>query len=129
MSHEWCRQAGCSDDAELYDESCAVEQAFKHYDALGLTGGLLRAGGQVIAFTMGEALSEDTFVVHVEKAYYDIQGAYQMINQQFAQASMEGFRYVNREDDAGDEGLRKAKLSYYPAFFVEKSSAHLKGSL
>ena len=129
MSHEWCRQAGCSDDAELYDESCAVEQAFKHYDALGLTGGLLRAGGQVIAFTMGGALSEDTFVVHVEKAYYDIQGAYQMINQQFAQASMEGFRYVNREDDAGDEGLRKAKLSYYPAFFVEKSSAHLKGSL
>ena len=129
MSHEWCRQAGCADDAELFNESCAVEQAFKHYGALGLSGGLIRAGGKVIAFTMGEPLSDDTFVVHIEKAYYDIQGAYQMINQQYAQAAFEGFSHVNREDDAGDEGLRKAKLSYDPAFLVEKSSAELSGSL
>ena len=129
MSYEWCRQAGCTEDAELFDESCAVEQAFRHYEALGLSGGLIRAGGKVIAFTMGEALNEDTFLVHIEKAFYDIQGAYQMINQQFAQAAFEGFRYVNREDDAGDEGLRKAKLSYEPAFLVEKSSAELVGSL
>jgi hypothetical protein len=129
MSQEWCRQAGCSDDAELHDESCAVEQAFKYYEPLGLAGGLLRVGGKVIAFTMGEPLNEDTYVVHIEKAFNDIQGAYQMINQQFAQDAFEGYQYINREDDAGDEGLRRAKLSYDPALMVEKSSAQLKEAL
>ncbi len=129
MNQEWCRQAGCRDNAGLFDESCAVEQAFKYYDQLGLSGGLLRAGGKAVAFTMGEPLNEDTYLVHIEKAFNDIPGAYQMINQQFAQAAFEGFSFVNREDDAGDEGLRKAKLSYEPAFLVEKSSAELTGSL
>lgn len=127
MSREWCRIAGCRDNEELYDESCAVEQAFKHYEGLQLQGGLIRAGGRIVAFSMGEPLSDDTYVVHIEKAFYDIQGAYQIINREFARARTEGYEYVNREDDAGDEGLRKAKLSYNPAFLVEKSSAVWKG--
>ncbi|NLG57400.1 MAG: DUF2156 domain-containing protein [Clostridiales bacterium] len=129
MSLEWCRDAGCMEDQGLFDESCAVEQAFLHYEALGLTGGLLRTGNKAIAYTMGEPLNEDTFLVHVEKAFNDIEGAYQMINQQFAQHAFEGYLYANREDDAGDEGLRRAKLSYDPKFLVEKSSALLTGSL
>ena len=71
-------------------------------------------------FTIGEELCEDTFVVHIEKAFADIDGAYPMINQQFVQHECTGYQYVNREDDAGSEGLRKAKLSYRPAFLVEK---------
>lgn len=125
MSLEWCILAGCRDDESLYDESCAVEQSFKHFFDLNLKGGILYAEGRPIAFSIGEALNEDTFVVHVEKAFHDIQGAYQLINQEFARAEAQGFTWINREDDAGDEGLRKAKLSYYPDFFVEKSSAEL----
>ena len=129
MSLEWCKQAGCQDEVSLFDESCAVEQAFKHYDELGLSGGLLRAGGRVVAFAMGEPLTKDTYVVHIEKAFSEIRGAYQMINQQFAQANFEGYQFVNREDDAGEPGLRKAKLSYDPFKLLEKSSAVLMGAL
>lgn len=130
MSLKWCEEAGCTEgDNSLFEESCAVEQAFQYYEALGLDGGLLRANGRVIAFTMGEPLNDDTYLVHIEKAFYDIQGAYQMINQQFAQHAFGGFKYVNREDDAGDEGLRKAKLSYQPAMLMEKSMAQLAGTI
>ena len=129
MSLEWCKQAGCQDEVSLFDESCAVEQAFKHYDELGLSGGVLRAGGRVVAFAMGEPLTKDTYVVHIEKAFSEIRGAYQMINQQFAQANFEGYQFVNREDDAGEPGLRKAKLSYDPLKLLEKSSAVLMGAL
>ncbi len=125
MSIEWCKIAGCNDNASLFDESCTVERAFKYFFELGLKGGLLRSNGKVIAFSMGEELNEETFVVHIEKAFYDIQGAYQMINQQFATVNCQDHPFINREDDAGDEGLRRAKLSYYPAFLVEKSSGTL----
>ena len=64
--------------------------------------------------------SEGTYVVHIEKAYADVQGAYTMINQQFVEHECMNYKYINREDDTGAEGLRKAKLSYRPAFMVEK---------
>lgn len=130
MSLKWCEEAGCTEgNNSLFEESCAVEQAFQYFEPLGLDGGLLRVNGKVVAFTMGEPLNDETYLVHIEKAFYDIQGAYQMINQQFAQRAFHGFQYVNREDDAGDEGLRKAKLSYHPALLLEKSSAMLTGAL
>lgn len=123
MSRKWCEINGCNDDDELKKEACAVRVALKNLEALDLRAGLLRAGGQVIAFSIGRRINSDTFGVHVEKAFYDIQGAYPMINQQFVQAEMEGFTYVNREEDTGDEGLRKAKQSYYPVMMVERYSA------
>lgn len=85
-----------------------------------MRGGLLRVNGDVVAFTMGEPVCDDTLVVHIEKAFPDISGAYAVINQQFAIHEGAGFLYLNREDDVGEEGLRKAKLSYHPAFLVEK---------
>ena len=81
---------------------------------------VLRIDGEVVAFTIGEPICEDTYVVHIEKAYADVQGAYTMINQQFVEHECMNYKYVNREDDTGAEGLRKAKLSYRPAFMVEK---------
>ena len=69
---------------------------------------------------MGEPVSEDTFVVHIEKAFADVQGAYPMINQQFVSNECGEYQYINREEDTGAEGLRKAKLSYRPVFLVEK---------
>ena len=77
--------------------------------------------GEVIAFTFGCKATPDMFVVQIEKADHTIQGAYQMINQQFVEHEIAGkYKYTNREDDVGEEGLRKAKLSYKPVFMVEK---------
>ena len=100
------------------------------YKELGLVGGVLRAEGKVVGFSIGErASNEDTFIVHIEKAFADIQGAYPMINQQFVIHEMEDFKYVNREDDAGEEGLRKSKLSYRPVFMVDKGVLRLKSEV
>ena len=120
MNEEWCRRNGCNDTRSLQMEAEAVTAMLAHFGELGLCGGLLRVQGKVIAYTVGEPLSDDTFIVHIEKAFTEFQGAYQMINQQFLVHHAAAFQYVNREDDAGDAGLRKAKLSYHPAFLQEK---------
>ena len=101
--------------------------ALRNFFKLGFKGGLLRQNGKVVAFTIGEPVGNSTFAVHFEKAFSEIQGAYPAINQLFVQSEMEGFRYVNREEDTGSEGLRKAKLSYHPAFLLEKYTAELIG--
>ena len=104
----------------MIDEGKAVKKAIKYYKELGLSGGVIRANGKIVAFSMGDRLNDDTFLVHIEKAFYDIQGAYPMINKQFVIANCDEFQYVNREEDAGDEGLRKAKLSYRPHIILRK---------
>jgi len=120
MNRAWCDLYGSGKDETINHEECAVKKAFYNYRALGLTGGLLRLNGKVIAYTLGEALTEDTFLIHFEKAFADIQGAYPMINQQFVSSCLQDYKFVNREEDMGDEGLRKAKLSYYPEILLEK---------
>lgn len=126
MNQDWCKLYKCIEDESLNHEACAVKQAFGHFFDLGLRGGLLRVGGKVVAYTMGEPLSSDTYVMHIEKAFPDVQGAYPMINQQFLIHNCEGYTYVNREEDLGDEGLRKAKMSYYPDILLDKYVATLK---
>ena len=120
MALKWRNQNGCDDDAEKNAEMCVTLNSLRLYKELGLRGGILRVNGEIAAFSMGEPLCSDTFVVHIEKAFAEIEGAYPMINQQFVQHECMDYTYVNREDDAGSEGLRKAKLSYRPAFMVEK---------
>lgn len=127
MNRKWCDRAACKWNQDMSDEFCAVQEAVAHFEELQLSGGVLRAEGEVVAFTIGEPLNSDTFVVHVEKAFPDIQGAYPMINQQFVEHTCQEFQYVNREDDTGAEGLRKAKLSYYPDILLEKYSAEYTG--
>ena len=112
----------------IANEHTAIERAFAHFDTLGLEGAALYTGERMIAFTVGEKISSDTYDVHFEKAFSDIQGAYPMINREFVRMILEKhpeIRYINREDDMGLEGLRKAKLSYDPAFLVEKFSVCL----
>lgn len=110
----------------LSEERLASERALRHLFDLNLTGGLLRVDGRVQAFAVGEPINKDTFCVHIEKANYDIAGAYPAINQMFARRFCKDYLYINREDDVGDEGLRKAKLSYYPAEITEKYVVVLK---
>ena len=97
--------------------------AFDNYSDFGFKGGLLRVDNNVVAFTFGEELNENMFVTHFEKAFSDIRGSYPMINMLFAKNTLTEYEYVNREDDVGSEGLRKAKLSYYPAILLEKFTA------
>jgi hypothetical protein len=129
MNTLWCIQNGCAEDLAISEEYCAVESAIRHYDELGLSGGLIRTGGKVVAFSIGDPLNEDTFLIHFEKAFADVQGAYQMINQQFVQHHCMDYKYVDREEDAGVEGLRRAKLSYHPVLIAEKYTATLKEPL
>lgn len=87
-------------------------------------GGLLRVEGKVVAFTIGD-IKGDTLFIHIEKADRDVPGSYEMINKAFAEDMLARFpqlRYVNREDDSGDEGLRKAKMSYHPDELLRKFS-------
>ena len=126
MSIKWCKANDCNETHSLQREACAVKSALENFEYLDLTGGLLRSSGEVIAFTFGKPVTEDTFVVHVEKAFAEIQGAYPMINQQFVINELEAYTYVNREDDVGDPGLRKAKESYQPAIMYERYLAKEK---
>lgn len=120
MALEWRNQNGCEEDAEKNAEMCVTLNSLRLYKELGMAGGCIRVNGKIVAFCIGEAVCEDTFVVHVEKAFSDVEGAYPMINQQFVQHECMEYEYVNREEDTGAEGLRKAKLSYRPVFLVEK---------
>ena len=102
-------------------EQFAIDTFFRHFDALGLHGGVLRIDGRVIAFTIGEPLNSDTFCVHIEKADASIPGAFAAINQSFSAHIRDlGYTFINREEDMGLEGLRKAKESYHPCKMLEK---------
>ena len=83
MALQWRIENGCEADEEKNAEMCVTLNSLRLYEELELTGGLLRVNGKVVAFTLGEEVSDDTFVVHIEKAFAEIQGAYPMINQQF----------------------------------------------
>ena len=107
-------------------ERAAVCYALRHWEVLGLTGGLLRVEGRTAAFTFGMPINGDTFGVHAEKADARVEGAYAMINREFARRIPERFTYVNREEDLGIAGLRQAKLSYHPVKLLDKYHAVLK---
>ena len=114
--------------SDFHLEKLALERAFAFQTQLGLEGMVLMEGGQAIAFAMGSRLNGDTFDIHFEKAREDIDGAYAAINRAFAQHLREKYpevKWLNREDDLGIEGLRKAKLSYNPDHMVEKYWARL----
>lgn len=120
MNRKWLEQYVTEEDKGLIEESKAVNEILKHFTELNIKGGILRKEGQVVAYTIGEPLNHNTYVIHMEKAFYEVQGAYPMINQQFVLHNCQDYEYVNREEDTGDEGLRKAKLSYYPDILLDK---------
>lgn len=114
---------------DYHMEKAALNKALSNMEQLKMEGIALMEEGRVLAMTMGSRLSEDTFDVHFEKALDTEEGAYARINQAFAGYLMEKYppiRYLNREDDMGLEGLRKAKLSYHPVRLTEKYWACLK---
>ena len=113
-------------DHSFIAEQFAINTYFSHFRELGLAGGIIRTEGKIIALTLGERLNSDTFCVHIEKADTAYAGIYAGINNLFVRSSMDGMKYVNREEDLGIEGLRKAKLSYHPAFILRKYTVTFK---
>ena len=120
LQEKWCQMNRCEDDLDLLSEDEAIREILTQYDALHVQGAVILIEGRVGAFTAGERLSNDTVVIHIEKADPDISGLYPLINQQFCKNMRDDVIYINREQDLGIEGLRKAKLSYSPVHLVEK---------
>lgn len=129
MLNQWYKNRQETDPYnDFHLEQLAIQRAFAFQKQLGLEGVVLMENGEVLAFAMGSFLSDDTFDIHFEKAREDIPGAYNAINREFARhlrTAHPNLRWLNREDDMGLEGLRKAKLSYNPDHMVEKYWARL----
>lgn len=118
MAEEWYKTHSDVDNIE--DEHRSLKECFSNFEALGLLGGVLYVHGKVAAFTYGMPINANTFDVCVEKADEAYEGSYAVINQEFVKSLPEQFTYINREEDMGLEGLRRAKLSYQPAIILQK---------
>ncbi|HUL20491.1 MAG TPA: phosphatidylglycerol lysyltransferase domain-containing protein [Thermodesulfobacteriota bacterium] len=114
LQGEWCDLKNCDADPGLHKESLATKEAFSQFEEIGVKGGAILINGKVEAFTLGDPLNPETIVIHVEKANPAYEGLYPTINQAFLEQEGSGYTYVNREQDLGEEGLRKAKESYFP---------------
>jgi len=117
---EWCILNECQSNEDLTEEQKAIDTIFDHYSDLNIIGGILCVEEKCAGYTLGEMLNDDTIVIHIEKAHRDFQGSYQAINNLFLKNCCEEADYVNREQDLGIPGLRKAKETYNPIHMVKK---------
>ena len=118
-AEKWYMENAGREDRYLRCEKRGIETILDNMELLGVRGGAIYVGENVVAFTLGSRISDDIFDIHIEKALSDYAEAYTVINREFAR-TLEGYKYINREDDMGLEGLRKAKLSYKPAILLKK---------
>ena len=118
-AEKWYKENADREDKYLRCERCGVETILDNMELLGVRGGAVYVGENVVAFTLGSKISGEIFDIHIEKALNDYAEAYTVINREFARTLTE-YKYINREDDMGLEGLRKAKLSYKPAILLKK---------
>jgi hypothetical protein len=121
LQTEWCLWRDCEDSTTLQAENKAILRAFQDWNSLkNVLGGGLEIEGNMVAFTIAEPLDTENIVIHFEKACPQYKGSYQAINQLFLKNSAAAYTYVNREQDLGDPGLRKAKKSYNPCGYLQK---------
>jgi len=118
---KWCLQKGCDEDESLMEEQKAINEALNNFSQLDFMGGILCVEGECVGYTFGEMLNSDTLVIHIEKAHMEYEGSYQAINNLFLKNCCENAKFVNREQDLGISGLRRAKESYKPHHMVKKS--------
>jgi hypothetical protein len=123
MLDVWSEDNSARLDKSVANEHDAILRAFAAFERLGLEGGVLRAEGQIVGFSLGEMCAADTFDVHFEKARIELNGAYPMVCRELTKmllARHPGLQYMNREDDMGFERLRQSKLSYKPEYLLNK---------
>ncbi|MHA2392841.1 MAG: DUF2156 domain-containing protein [Promethearchaeota archaeon] len=123
---EWCIMRACTEDESLEAEQEAIYEALDNFNKLNYRGGLICVEDKCAAYTFGEMLNETTLVIHIEKAHADYEGAYQAINNFFLKNCCTEAVFVNREQDLGIEGLRRAKESYKPIQMVKKNIIYRK---
>ena len=123
---EWFRLNAHKNEEAFEQEHTAINKALLAFEELGFSGGILLVDGQIVALTLGEEVNSLVFVTHFEKALTSYAGAYAMINKEFSRQNLAKYSYVNREEDLGLEGLRKAKMSYYPYILLEKFRAVMR---
>lgn len=126
FQNSWCIKKNCQESENLTSESIGLESVFQNYSKLDLVGGVLTVDENIIAYTLGEKLTEEMVVIHVEKADEIYNGSYQAINALYLQNEWREIQFVNREDDSGVDGIRKAKESYFPTIMVKKYSVSEK---
>ncbi len=127
FNEKWYAANRAYTDFEFSNEHIATTKLLDHFESLGLVGGLIFVGGELRAYTLASDNYDgaDTLDVHTEKGDYDTVGVYPTVCSEFLLHSGSAYRYVNREDDVGDEGLRQSKLSYKPVAMEEKYNASL----
>ncbi|MCL2513663.1 MAG: phosphatidylglycerol lysyltransferase domain-containing protein [Oscillospiraceae bacterium] len=124
IAEKWAEgKNGGDGDYNFADELDALKRSFDNYERLGFCGIILKADGKPAAFTIGEEQNGSTFLTHFEKTLPEAEDAYPVINNKFALMLKDKYEYINREDDVGNEGLRKSKLSYHPVVLLEKYNA------
>jgi hypothetical protein len=121
MQQSWCAWRDCESNDALDAENTAIAKVLANWQKLErLTGGAIMIGSDIVAYTVAEYLTDDTLLIHFEKGDPAFKGVYQAINQMFLERVENRYQIVNREQDLGDEGLRKSKLSYQPIDFMKK---------
>ena len=109
------------DEAEsLAGEDIAIQNAFDRWEDFRLSGGMLKVDGEIVAYTIAEELDGENIDIRFEKAIPEYAGSYQAINNIFLKEQCQKYTWVNREEDMGEPGLREAKMSYNPAYMLEK---------
>ena len=134
LEKQWRKVSKDDTDEQDLDESLSIElrsmtRAFHRWDRLDLTGGTIWVDDKLVAFTFGCPINQTTFDVCVEKADVNYEGSFSIINQEFVKHLPEQYCYINREEDMGNEGLRRAKLSYHPDILLEKNTVMEKHPL
>lgn len=109
-------------DSIIVSETMGIEEILNNYERLELRGGIIKVDGKIVAYAIGEKLTDSMGVIHIEKGIFDYQGSYQMINMYVTKEEFSDVEFLNREDDFGSIGLREAKLSYQPIKFIKKYS-------
>jgi len=128
LQTEWCLWRDCEESTTLEKENQAILAVFRDWQNLeDVYGGGLMIDGNMAAYTVAEPLDEENLVIHFEKACPTYKGIYQAMNQMFLEYEGNGYSYVNREQDLGDPGLRKAKQSYNPVGYLKKYSGSFRG--
>ncbi len=122
---KWFKSSASEEEYKNAGEHDAIKKALENFKTLEFSGGIIEIEGEIIACTIGEKIKEDTFLIHFEKALAEFSDAYSVINNEFCKTLLGKYKFVNREEDMGIPGLRKAKLSYRPVILLAKYDAVL----
>ena len=120
FQREWTENR--KEDSIIISETMGIEELLNNYETLELRGGVIKVDEKIVAYAIGERLTSNMGVIHIEKGIFDYQGSYQMINMYVAKEEFSDVKFINREDDFGSLGLREAKLSYQPIKLIKKYS-------